>query len=355
MVSEVLGAWLNYLQTLNNLCASGYRLAQALSSLESGSMHDAQAGASNQISYHIILAWDELAKGTNIATATVKSHMVGILQDFVTQDHDAQKTKDHNHQMVIQESFQTLVNLQYQFSVASCEYFAQSCFHFVEQGPQLSAQEIRSQTPSPASQKNDKLDSSSTHSSDNCNFDQLSHLDQIKGPLPLPGSLATMKTPFPRGSRSPLNFPLFPSNPQRRWSETAAVQTASSEDPESQARRWSMPWENKCDKQTNRVHVSKLVGSGKLVGSTSGGGSTTDSSIDGLTEALQLLSGRRPMQKSVQHQHGFGVPFIEEPSQASQQQGLYGIWQSSRLQQMNLQKQMKENINKKPLDDNIPP
>lgn len=352
MVSECLGAWLNYLQTLNNLCASGYRLAQSISSLESGSVHDVQ-GPSNQISYQIILAWDELAKGTNRATGTAKTHIVSILQDFVTQDHD-QKAKDHN-QMVIQESFQTLVNLQYQFSIASCEFFAQPCYFFVEQASQLSAQEMRSQTPSPAPPKHERLDSCSTQSSDHGNLEQgpspvqqLSHLDNIRGPLPPPGHLVTMKTPFYRGSRSPLNFPLFPSNCQRRWSETAAVQSAASgEDAESQARRWSMPWENKSDKQTNRIHVPKLAGSiNKSVG-----GSTTDSSVDGLTEAIQLLSCK-PVQKSNQFQNCLGIPFIEE-SQPTPHQGMYGMWQSTRFQQMSFLKQMKDN--KMSFDENIPP
>lgn len=130
----IISEWLCYLQSLNNLCLSGYKLAQSISSLESD-VHDVQ-GPSNQISYQIILAWDELAKSTTRATGMAKSHIVSILQDFVTQEHDLQKAKDHS-QMVIQESFQTLVNLQYQFSIASCEFFAQMCYFFVEQPTQL--------------------------------------------------------------------------------------------------------------------------------------------------------------------------------------------------------------------------
>lgn len=111
----------------------------------------------------------------------------------------------------------------------------------------------------------------------------LGHLDHIRGPLPPPGHLLTMKAPFYRGSRSPLNFPLFPTC-QRRWSETAAVQSTS-EDPENQARRWSMPWEHKTDKQNTRVPISKLA---VPVGKPSCG-STPDSSMDGLSEAIQVL------------------------------------------------------------------
>lgn len=64
----------------------------------------------------------------------------------------------------------------------------------------------------------------------------------ILGPFPTPGQLHTMKLPFSgRGPRSPLHFPLFPLNCQRRWSE-AAVE-AVVEVGEGQMRRWSMPWD----------------------------------------------------------------------------------------------------------------
>lgn len=52
-----------------------------------------------------------------------------------------------------------------------------------------------------------------------------------------------MKSPFPgRGSRSPLHFPLFPLNCQRRWSE-AGVAEASGDSGDETRRRWSMPWD----------------------------------------------------------------------------------------------------------------
>lgn len=53
-----------------------------------------------------------------------------------------------------------------------------------------------------------------------------------------------MKSPFPgRGSRSPLHFPLFPLNCQRRWSEAAAPDVGSSSEGDGTMRRWSMPWD----------------------------------------------------------------------------------------------------------------
>lgn len=74
-VSECLGAWLNYLNSLNNLCASGYRLSQTITNLDPTmpSINSAQC------------AWDDLARASAVATSTVKSHVVAVLQEFVTQ------------------------------------------------------------------------------------------------------------------------------------------------------------------------------------------------------------------------------------------------------------------------------
>lgn len=93
-------------------------------------------------------------------------------------------------------------------------------------------------------------------------------LENIRGPLPNPGHLLGMKTPFYRGSRSPLNFPLFPLNGQRRWSEAAAgeVKGESVVDAESNMRRWSMPWEasSKAVKNTVTWHQTRIMPVSKL-------------------------------------------------------------------------------------------
>lgn len=93
-------------------------------------------------------------------------------------------------------------------------------------------------------------------------------LDSIRGPLPNPGHLLGMKAPFHRCSRSPLNFPLFPLNGQRRWSEAAAGEVKGESimmDAESQMRRWSMPWEaSKTDKNTVTWHQTRIMPISKL-------------------------------------------------------------------------------------------
>lgn len=60
-----------------------------------------------------------------IATGTVKSHVVSVLQDFVTQSLPEQQEpiRDHNQQ-IIMETAQTMINLQHQFCVASYDSFS---------------------------------------------------------------------------------------------------------------------------------------------------------------------------------------------------------------------------------------
>uniref|UniRef100_A0A182N2M2 DUF4745 domain-containing protein n=1 Tax=Anopheles dirus TaxID=7168 RepID=A0A182N2M2_9DIPT len=469
-VSECLGAWLNYLQIMNNLCASGYRLAQTIAALEPWAYFDqpnATGGQSSGVpspqqsqqqqqqacpqipqlpfttsqipshmAFQFITAWDELARASVMATSTVKSHIVSVLQDFKTQplatveqESELLHIKEYN-QLILQDNAQTMINLQHQFCVASCDAFAQlmCCYQCqtqvgfphdpdcpMVQHPMSAAATIartaggtvdqRSQTPSPhfgmkmqepnARLLYDRTGSISTQGSSSDHgttaYEQTrgpsphdirgpspiqGYLDNIRGPLPNPGHLSGMKAPFYRGSRSPLNFPLFTLNGQRRWSEAAAgeVNSEAALDPESQMRRWSMPWEAKADKstvhwsQTRLMPISKLavpvtLGGAGGAGSGGGGGPTPKSSLggggdrsqsttpdstwhssitsqDGLVEAIQLLSCRpihRMQPMMMMTPPNIGPPFVEEPSGMQPHEphtnpagtnppGLYGIW-----------------------------
>ncbi|XP_055703709.1 uncharacterized protein LOC129802140 isoform X1 [Phlebotomus papatasi] len=147
-VSECLGAWLNYLQIMNNLCSSGYRLAQTISTLEQWINADQQApgiftGAAQHLTTtQFTSAWDDLARATVVATSTVKSHIVTVLQDYVTQslntfehqEGEMQRIKEHNQQVVM-ENAQTMINLQHQFCVASYDSFSHLMCCFVCQAP----------------------------------------------------------------------------------------------------------------------------------------------------------------------------------------------------------------------------
>lgn len=245
-----------------------------------------------------------------MATSTVKSHIVSVLQDFVvtslaTFDQESEKIREHN-QNIVMETAQTMINIQHQFCVASYDSFSSLMCCFVCQTPvgfphdsecallqqqphfqrnQNAMGDPRSQTPSPhfgsISMNFPKTErdmyrmpfgSGSTQASDhNCGISEIrgpspSFLENIRGPLPNPGHLLGMKTPFNRGGRSPLNFPLFPLNGQRRWSEAAAgeVKGESVFDAESHMRRWSMPWEASKTKNTVTWHQTKIMPISKL-------------------------------------------------------------------------------------------
>ncbi|XP_055385867.1 uncharacterized protein LOC129614935 isoform X2 [Condylostylus longicornis] len=429
-VSDCLGAWLNYLQVLNNLCAAGFRLAQSISSLEqwghppSAETYVLSQGPSNfnnpsssQLSAHFTNAWEDLQRATAVATSTVKSHIVTVLQDFITtsmapttaqvtveQEIEQQRVRDHNQQIVL-ENAQTMINIQHQFCAASYDSFSSLTCCFVCQVPLGFSHdpectmiqqkhginvEQRSQTPSPhfggviqpqqqtqlqkteqfrlpsvpaVDSRNIIFGSSSTQASSEHVYgvgglEQTrgpspqeirgpspiqGFLENVRGPLPNPGHLIGMKSPFYRGSRSPLNFPLFPLTGQRRWSEAAAGEVRlHSVDVESQMRRWSMPWEaSKSDKNTVTWHQTRVMPISKLAIPTTSktsserSQSTTPDSLfqpsvtsqDGLAEAIQLLSCRPQRNYSLQQQQSLptqqlpslGPPFIEEPAP-------YEIW-----------------------------
>jgi hypothetical protein len=273
------------------------------------------------------------------------------------------------HQSIFQENAQTMINLQHQFCVASCDLFAplMVCSHcnavlraphendcsLIQQhlikghasggDPRSSAQFDRGSSSTQGSSEHQST-AFEMRTSPSC------YLDNIRGPLPNPGHLLGMKLPY-RGSRSPLNFPLFPLNGQaRRWSEAAASESIL--DPESQMRRWSMPDKTVHWSQTRimPISISKLaVPSSKMSGDRSQSttpDSTWQSSVtsqDGLAEAIQLLSCRplRMPSQSISHPPAF----IEEPAsqqeqaeQSQQQPGnqMYGMWQQQSSDQQRL-------------------
>lgn len=173
-----------HLKVLNNLCASGYRLAQTLTALEqwghqsieqqqqqtnvSQQPQTASSSGSTSTSTQFTGPWDDLARATAVATSTVKSHIVAVLQDFIstplapttavpgggdvtlsgiqtaavgtplsfqqqeTQDH--QRTRDHNQQIIL-ENAQTMINIQHQFCAASYDAFSSLMCCFVCQAP----------------------------------------------------------------------------------------------------------------------------------------------------------------------------------------------------------------------------
>lgn len=82
-------------------------------------------------------------RATAVATSTVKSHIVSVLQDFITsaasnvnndQEIDLQRVRDHNQQIIL-ENAQTMINIQHQFCAASYDAFSSLTCCFVCQAP----------------------------------------------------------------------------------------------------------------------------------------------------------------------------------------------------------------------------
>lgn len=277
---------------LNSLCSAGLKLSHCLSNLAQSQ----NIPLANQCTS----SWDELTKATVIASNTVKTHIAAAMQDMIIGETfteiDAQRQQEHN-QLIITENILTFINLQYQFSIAGCECLGsmamcpscqtaaggpheQDCSMALLQqsfarSQEIHAQESHSQMSSPHfplekssldSPKEQKIGeySRQQHSPSSIETARGSSpfhepmrgpspihyqeprgvaIETLRGPLPTPGQLHTMKSPYPgRGSRSPLHFPLFPLSGQRRWSEVAAGDVTT-EGGDSVMRRWSMPWD----------------------------------------------------------------------------------------------------------------
>ncbi|XP_030375376.1 uncharacterized protein LOC115624700 [Scaptodrosophila lebanonensis] len=380
-LNDLSAAWINYLNVLNSLCAAGCKLAHSIGMLEQSSRSlNEKPLLKNHPTTYLTNSWNDLARATTVATSTVKTHILAVLQDFITSSVDQpsainneleqKRIREHN-ELIVLENAQTVINIQHQFSAANFDAFSPlTCF--VCQSPvgfpheqdcsvakQKSQTEQRSQTPSPNfCGTSMKMDSSRGNSltdqrslpvgisepaateqqrgpSPQQNFRDTIPMQAIfentRGPLPNPGHLLSMKLPFYRNVKSPLNFPLFPLNGQRRWSEAAAGEVIDgiSTDPESHMRRWSMPWEaSKCDQNTvtwNQTRIMpmnamkcphyKVSSSDRFNSHTQDGNwPASGTSQDGLTEAIQLLSFKPPRTHQMNPQPPFASPTTETPN-----------------------------------------
>ncbi|ERL83549.1 hypothetical protein D910_00625 [Dendroctonus ponderosae] len=336
--AECLNSWRLYLQMLNTMCAAGMRLAQSLYNLSQLQ--------NVPIASQCITCWEDLTRATAIASSSVKNHISAAMQDMSIGDtfaeSDAQRQLEHN-QHIITENLLTFINLQYQFSIASCENFGamamcpscqttpggvhnsdcsmatvQQCF---------SKHETRSQMSSPRMEDFPRQHSPMADTRGSSPYPEPIRgpspihsefsrgpgpLETLRGPFPTPGPLHTMKLPFPGrgGQRSPLHFPLFPLGGSKA---------------EGTARRWSMPWDTAWGSEGSSG-PPRPGSQGKLSVPAGGPGtsqersrSTTPESvasqpstshiqphpvggvlpsIEGLSEAIQLLSCR-PSRSSI--------------------------------------------------------
>ncbi|XP_014614323.1 PREDICTED: uncharacterized protein LOC106792420 isoform X1 [Polistes canadensis] len=259
-VNECLGNWLIYLQTLNDLCTAGTKLAQSLQALLS--VHDTVA--QYRLSGQCLAGWDELSRATNVASNTVKNHVIAALKDHEARNNDGDK---HD---ILKDNLLTFINLQYQFCVACCE-----CLGGMAEC------------------------SCSQSGSADCDIAALQQCFERLYRSPI--SSSTAQQSVQNCHRSPLPYPLFPLQVQRRWSETAAADM-SGESSENTMRRWSMPWDCRHVTEWPRQEVRSRL---KVPHQDRSRSTTPDSvwkasamaSQDGLREAIQLLSckpGIRP-------------------------------------------------------------
>ncbi|KAF5271020.1 hypothetical protein FQR65_LT05370 [Abscondita terminalis] len=381
--TECLNSWIYYLQMLNSLCSAGAKLSHSLYNL---------AQCQNvPLATQCQASWEELTKATTYASHTVKAHIAAAMQDMMIGETfteiDAQRQQDHNQQ-IIAENLLTFINLQYQFSIASCECMGpmamcpscqttpggqhdpecsmaalQQCFsqfneprslmsspHFSDSPKDVKHSDLRQHSPiNIGAEPRGSSPYNEPYRGSSPIHTFIGHSEMIRGPFPNPGQLHTMKSPFPiRGSRSPLHFPLFPLAGQRRWSEAAAGEV-SSESSDSTMRRWSMPWD--CGRVEAAPWQQRYFPTKLAVPSASDRSrSTTPEAVtsqvgtitsgEGLAEAIQLLSCR-PMRCAIPHgplstqfMQQYGTTSWGETHEERMPRRMYpgplqrGIWQS---------------------------
>ncbi|KAJ8682119.1 hypothetical protein QAD02_017911 [Eretmocerus hayati] len=254
-IDECLASWLTYLQMLNGLCSAGTRLALSLKGLLSA--HDGMGQC--RVTGQCLAGWEELTRATNVASHTVKKHVLAAMKDYEILDNDAEKYD------ILRDNLLTFINLQYQFCVACCKCLGSMA------------------------------ECSCTQDGSECDIAALQQCFERLYSSPTPP--ASSSTQHPSSHRSPLPYSLFPLQIQRRWSETAAADMsagASGESLEQQVRRWSMPWDCRHTSEWPRQEVRTRL----RVPQPEPSRSTTPDSLwksamtsqDGLREAIQLLS-----------------------------------------------------------------
>ncbi|XP_043287019.1 uncharacterized protein [Venturia canescens] len=265
-INECLGTWLSYLQMLNGLCSAGTKLAQTLQSL----LSNHETVVHYRLSSQCLAGWEELSRATGVASNTVKHRVVAALRDHENRENDTDK------QDILRDNLMTFINLQYQFCVACCECLGGMA-----------------ECSCPRTGKTE------------CDIAALQQCSERLYSSPTPLSSGSIQQ---NSHRSPLPFPLFPLQVQRRWSETAAAEM-SGDTTESTMRRWSMPWDCRhvsewpCQESSSvrlRVPPRNADRSRSITPDSAPKSSTITTSQDGLQEAIQLLSCRPGIRASNQ-------------------------------------------------------
>ena len=72
---------------LNGLCSAGTKLAMSLRALLS--VHDTMAQC--RLTAQCLAGWEELTRATNVASNTVKKHVVSAIKDYEILDNSIEK------------------------------------------------------------------------------------------------------------------------------------------------------------------------------------------------------------------------------------------------------------------------
>jgi len=113
-VTECMSGWLTFIQMLKGLCSAGAQLSGCLGAL-AGQSTSCRARAAQ-----CRAMFEQLGSATHAATAVVRNQAIASLQEAHTGP-DIDTDQAETNQQVVCSGLVTLVNLQYQLSLACCE------------------------------------------------------------------------------------------------------------------------------------------------------------------------------------------------------------------------------------------
>ncbi|KAL1116961.1 hypothetical protein AAG570_004289 [Ranatra chinensis] len=189
-ITECMANWLSFLKVLKTLCTTGCELSDSITALSRSST--TCKTRSNQCK----AMWEHLVCSVDTAAAIVRNQTIASLQEaHIAPDIDLDQSEINQH--VVCSSLLRLVNLQYQFSAACCDWL-------------------------------------SGMSSTGC---------RCAGSLPhhVDRECDAVARCFLRPPNNPSSVGHH-NLPQRRWSEAAAAAPPDGKPLEAALRRWSIPW-----------------------------------------------------------------------------------------------------------------
>lgn len=114
-VADCMSNWIAFLKVLQTLCTTGSELVNSLSVLSCGST------TCKSRADHCKAMWEHLTHATATATSIIRNQTIASLQEaHVAPDIDSDQAE--TNQSVVCSGLLRLLNLQYQFSVTTCDW-----------------------------------------------------------------------------------------------------------------------------------------------------------------------------------------------------------------------------------------